>query len=310
MNSQPEKNVGLRRPIHGEGHSSTQVDAFFWMRIHSPDLCKRSNPRLTPFVRYLRLYRAFVVNCLARAMEFRVQFFAGIFGYAIWTSVSLLFIQVVFGQVGAVRGWTRDEMWVLYGSFVVLESFCYGVLGPNMWRFSGGVRDGTLDLALTKPVSAQFYVSVRFLDLNGCLNSLLGFALIFLGLSRLSHFPSPLDWLMWLVLLGCGFVMAYAIWFISVTFAIWAVKLEGIAVVFDPMMQMARFPLQIYPARALSFLTVVLPVAFLTTFPTLALLGRGNIQMLLGALGLASAFLALSHVFWKFALRFYGSASS
>jgi len=43
MNSQPEKGVGLRRRIHGEGHSSTQVDAFFWLRIHSPDLCKRSS---------------------------------------------------------------------------------------------------------------------------------------------------------------------------------------------------------------------------------------------------------------------------
>ena len=261
-------------------------------------------------MRYGRLYRAFVVNCLARAMEFRVQFFAGIFGYAIWTSVSLLFIQVVFGQVGAVRGWTRDEMWVLYGTFVVLESFCYGVLGPNMWRFSSNVRDGTLDLALTKPVSTQFYVSARFLDLNGCLNAVLGLALIALGLSHLGHWPSPLDWALWLVLLCCGFVMAYAIWFGCVTFAIWAVKLEGIAVVFDPMMQMARFPLQIYPARALSFLTVVLPVAFLTTFPTQALLGRGNLGTLLAALGLASAFLWLSHRFWNFALRFYGSASS
>ncbi len=261
-------------------------------------------------MRYGRLYRAFVINCIARAMEFRVQFFAGIFGYAIWTGVSLLFINVVFGRVGAVRGWSRDEMWVLYGTFVILESFCYGVLGPNMWRFSGGVRDGTLDLALTKPVSTQFYVSARYLDLNGCLNSLMGLALIFLGLSRLGHFPSLLNWALWLVLLCCGFVLAYSIWFMSVTFAIWAVKLEGIAVVFDPMMQMARFPLQIYPARALSFLTVVLPVAFLTTFPTLALLGRGTFGMLAGALLLSSAFLVLSHAFWNFALRFYGSASS
>jgi len=269
-----------------------------------------SSPRLTSRVRYLRLYRAFVVNCLSRAMEFRVQFFAGIVGYAIWTSISLLFIQVVFGEVGEVRGWSRDQMWVLYGTFVILESFCYGVLGPNMWRFSGGVRDGSLDLALTKPVSTQFFVSARYLDLNGCLNSLLGLALIFVGLSRLHQWPSLLDWMLWLALLACGFVLAYSIWFVSVTFAIWAVKLEGIAVVFDPMMQMARFPLQIYPARALSFLTVVLPVAFLTTFPTQALLGRGNLPTLLGALGLANAFLYVSHRFWNFALGFYGSASS
>jgi len=43
-------------------------------------------------VRYLKLYRAFVVNSVSRAMEFRAQFFAGIVSYLIWAAVSLLFI--------------------------------------------------------------------------------------------------------------------------------------------------------------------------------------------------------------------------
>lgn len=261
-------------------------------------------------MRYLRLYRAFVFNCLARTMEFRAQFFAGILGYFIWTLVSLVFINVVFGQVGAVKGWTRDQMWVLYGSYVVLESACYGILGPNMWRFSGMVRDGGLDLILTKPVNVQFFVSTRYLDLNGWLNGILGLVLVGLGLHRLGQWPAPLEWILWALLLMCAFLMAYAFWFACVTIAIWAVKLEGIAVIFDPMMQMARFPIQIYPARLLTFLTIGLPVAFLTTFPTQALLGQIGWQTLAVAVGLTAVFVSLSALFFRFALRFYGSASS
>ena len=261
-------------------------------------------------MRYFRLYRAFVLNCLARTMEFRAQFFAGIIGYAIWTSVSLVFIGVVFGEVGAVKGWTRDQMWVLYGTYVVLESLCYGVLGPNMFRFSGLVQDGGLDLVLIKPVNVQFFVSTRYLDLNGCLNAILGFALIGIGLNRLGQLPNPLEWLTWLLLLLCGFAMAYSFWFSCVTIAIWAVKLEGIAVIFDPMMQMARFPIQIYPGRILTFLTIGLPVAFLTTFPTQALLGQIEGPTVAAALGLATLFVTASALFFRFALRFYGSASS
>jgi ABC-2 type transport system permease protein len=243
-------------------------------------------------------------------MEFRAQFIAGIIGYAIWTGISLVFIQAVFGSVGAVRGWTRDEMWVLYGTFVVLESFCYGVLGPNMWRFSGTVRDGSLDLALTRPVNLQFYVSTRYLDLNGCLNAVVGVVLIVVGLSHLGHWPSPLDWLLWALHLLCGFVMGYAIWFACVVIAIWAVKLEGIAVIFDPMMQMARFPVEIYPQRLMTLLTFGLPIAFLTTYPTQALLGRGQVSHLAVAFGLATLLLLLSNRWFNFALRYYGSASS
>jgi ABC-2 type transport system permease protein len=88
------------------------------------------------------------------------------------------------------------------------------------------------------------------------------------------------------------------------------VKLEAIAVVFDPMMQMARFPLQIYPARLQVMLTFVLPVAFLTTFPAQALLGHGQVRTLPIALGVAAVMLWISHAFFQYALRSYGSASS
>jgi len=243
-------------------------------------------------------------------MEFRAQFFAGIIGYLIWTGVSLLFIQVVFGKVGAVRGWTRQEMWVLYGTYVIIESFAWGLLGPNMWRFSSQVRDGTLDLALTKPVNTQFFVSTRYIDPNGVLNCVPGVALLWYGLAQLSHHPTPLQWGLWLALLLCGLIMAYSVWFLCVTWSIWAVKLEAIAVVFDPMMQMARFPVQIYPQRLQAMLTTVLPVAFLTTFPAEALLGRGRLETLGAAFALASLMLWLTHRFFQFALRYYSSASS
>lgn len=243
-------------------------------------------------------------------MEFRAQFVAGIIGYLIWAGVSLMFIEAVFGQIGPVRGWSREQMWVLYGTYVVLESLCYGLLGPNMWRFSSSVRDGGLDMALTKPVNTQFLVSTRYIDLNGLLNCVPGLALLAFGLSRLGLRPGLLEWGAWLVLLGCGLVMAYSVWFFCVTWSIWAVKLEGIAVIFDPLMQMARFPIQIYPQRLHALLILVLPVAFLTTYPAEALLGRGHIETIAAALALAASMLAGTHFFFNFALKSYGSASS
>jgi ABC-2 type transport system permease protein len=260
--------------------------------------------------RYFKLYRSFVVNCLSRTMEFRGQFIAGIFAYTVWAGVSLLFIGAVFRDVEAVRGWTRAEMWVLYGTFVVLESLCYGLIGPNMWRFSGSVRDGTLDVALTKPVNTQFWVSARYIDPNGVLNCIPGLALLFYGLHQIGRWPSAVEWLLWFGLLTCAFLMAYSIWFGFVTWSIWAVKLEAIAVVFDPMMQMARFPVDLYPNRWLTFLTFILPIAFLTTFPAQALLGRADLKVLWMAPLLALMMLVLCSRFFRFALRHYGSASS
>ena len=261
-------------------------------------------------MRYLKVYRSFWINCLSRAMEFRAQFLAGIVGYLIWTGVSLVFIQAVFSNVGTVRGWNQGQMWVLYGSYVITESLCYGLLGPNMFQFSGMVRDGSLDMALTKPLNTQFMVSARYIDMNAVFNAVPGAVLLLLGLRHLGVHPAPLDWALWLAMLLCGFVMAYCLWFLCVTCSIWAVKMEGIAVVFDPMMQMARFPLQIYPRRLQPFLTVFLPIAFLTTYPAQALLGQCGAGVLGAALALAAAMLWLSHRFFQYALGYYSSASS
>jgi len=65
-----------------------------------------------------------------------------------------------------------------------------------------------------------------------------------------------------------------------------------------------------YPVAFRFCFTFVVPVAFLTTVPAEALLGREAIGWIVGAGGLAIALLIFSNVFWRFALRFYTRASS
>jgi len=56
--------------------------------------------------------------------------------------------------------------------------------------------------------------------------------------------------------------------------------------------------------------TFVIPVAVMTTFPAMALLGRGNARLTLATLGGALVMVAVSRVVWRTAIRNYTSASS
>jgi ABC-2 type transport system permease protein len=56
--------------------------------------------------------------------------------------------------------------------------------------------------------------------------------------------------------------------------------------------------------------TYVLPVAFLATIPTQALLGKASVSFLWFAVAWAVGFFVMGRAFWKFALRSYTSASS
>jgi ABC-2 type transport system permease protein len=51
-------------------------------------------------------------------------------------------------------------------------------------------------------------------------------------------------------------------------------------------------------------------VTFITTVPAETLLGRVNTASFGGAIGLAIALMFVANRFWRFALRFYTSASS
>jgi ABC-2 type transport system permease protein len=201
-------------------------------------------------------------------------------------------------------------MYVLYGTYVLLESMCYGVLGPNMWRFNSYVRDGMLDFVLTKPVNSQFFASTRYLDLNGVANTMVGVAVIGYGLRLTGHAPDFPAFLGWLLTMTCGLVMAYALWFVIVTLTVWTVRMDAAGAAFEPVLQLARMPINIYPQRMQMMLTFALPVAFLTTIPASFLLGRGQPVWLGMAVAGAALFLGLSSRFWSFALRHYGSASS
>jgi ABC-2 type transport system permease protein len=57
-------------------------------------------------------------------------------------------------------------------------------------------------------------------------------------------------------------------------------------------------------------LTLIFPIAFMTTFPAQALLGQLNWGTAAAAIGLATLLFTLSSIFWRFALRYYTGASS
>jgi ABC-2 type transport system permease protein len=51
-------------------------------------------------------------------------------------------------------------------------------------------------------------------------------------------------------------------------------------------------------------------VAFATTFPAQALLGTVDLRLLIVGIALATVALILTHLFWRYAVRYYSSASS
>ena len=71
-----------------------------------------------------------------------------------------------------------------------------------------------------------------------------------------------------------------------------------------------RFPVNFYQGWIKAALTFIIPVAFMTTFPSQALLGTLDPFAALAAVPAAILSFIIATLFWNFALRYYTGASS
>jgi ABC-2 type transport system permease protein len=104
--------------------------------------------------------------------------------------------------------------------------------------------------------------------------------------------------------------IVYSLWLVMSSFAFWFVKIDNITELFYAFYEAGRYPVTIYRGLVRALLTFVIPIAFVTTFPVSALLGRLDQNTAWIGVVFAVVLIVVSNRFWNFAIRHYSSASS
>lgn len=262
--------------------------------------------------RITRLYRVFVRNSIARELEFRANFWAKIGQNFIWMLFFLLIVEIVFSKTDGVAGYSKAESYVLLATGYLLHAIIGAFFGPNLQEIPMHVRMGTLDYVLVKPVDSQFWVSARRMNFDALGVVPMALGLIMYAFTIMHTTPTALGVIAYIALMACALAIFYGLQLMLMTLAIWFVRVDNLWVLGDTLFDLARWPMSIYDPRTRFFLTYVFPLAFTATVPGNALLGTKdfNTGYFMMALGWAAAFLLVSRWFWRFALRFYSSASS
>ncbi|MEB3291539.1 MAG: ABC-2 family transporter protein [Synechococcales bacterium] len=260
--------------------------------------------------RYFNLVQIFWKTAIAAEMEYRLNFV-----FAALTSLgglagSLFGLSLFYNSNYKFQGWEWYEALLVIGFFTLLEGFSSAFLASNLNRIVKHVEQGTLDFVLLKPISSQFWLSTHSISLWGLPDILFGIMiLLYAG----SHFNPPLGILAYLVTLiplTFGILILYSLWFMLGATSIWFTKIYNVTEVLRGLLEAGRFPMIAYPEAYRIFFKFIIPVSFLTTVPAETLRGHANLQEIAISGLLALGLLTLSNLFWRFALRFYTSASS
>lgn len=257
---------------------------------------------------YLRVLGLFWQSAIAAELEYRLNFVLAALS-AILNLAGSLFGVFLFYRTGyQFQDWSWEEALLVLATFTLLQGVSTTILIPNLNRIVEQVQQGTLDFVLLKPISSQFWLSLRAISPWGLPDILLGLGLVTYAGNRLQLPPGSYLWGGLAILMGTSIL--YSLWFVLGATSIWFVKIYNVTEVLRGLLDAGRFPIAAYPAALRTFFTLVVPVTFLTTVPAEVLLGRSSALWLTGSGGLAIALPIGSALFWRFALRSYTSASS
>ncbi len=184
-----------------------------------------------------------------------------------------------------------------------------GAIQPALGDVVEHVRKGTLDFLLLKPVDAQFMVSTARFEPWRASNVWLGLGLFAWAFHALGRGPTwRASALAVALLVGGAWPSSTRSPSWSSSLAFFVVKVDNLIYLFISVYDAARWPVSIFRGALAFVFTFVIPLAVMTTFPALALLGR--LSMVHGALAVAggTAFAVVARRVWLRSIRHYTSA--
>ncbi len=261
-------------------------------------------------LRYLRLLGIQLRASTAVAMQYRLDFLVEGGLALFWTGWGLVPLLVVFGRRHGVAGWSFEEALVVIGWFTVMKGVLEGAVNPSLASVVEHIRKGTLDFVLLKPADAQFLVSTQKFQPWRVADVVGGLVVFAVAFHRLGRVPGPAHVLAAVLLLGCAALILYSLWILVVSAAFYVVKIDNLSYLFISIYDAARWPVSVFKGALRLFFTFVIPLALMTTFPALALLGRLDGYRVAQAVLGAVAFAAFARIVWTRSIARYTSASS
>jgi ABC-2 type transport system permease protein len=261
-------------------------------------------------IRYLRLAVVQLRISAAQAIAYRGDFLLEGAMAVAWMAIALLPLIVLFSDRTSVAGWDAPSALVVIAYFMGVRAVLEGVVSPSIVDLVERIRSGAFDYVLLKPVDAQAMISVSHYEPWKVFDLIGAIALAVYAFWRRGAGPSPGDLALGLALFVAGVLAMYALWIVCAAASFWVVRLDNLQYLLGAIFDTARWPVQVFRGAWRFVFTFVIPVAVMTTYPAMALLGRIDARTAALTIGGAALMLTLSRMVWRAAIRNYTSASS
>ncbi len=229
--------------------------------------------------------------------------------------IGVWMLKILVDQFQPLAGWTFPQLAFLYGLGMLSHGLMV-VVSIQSWFLDHMVIQGGFDRMLLRPLNVFFQFTFMYLNLIGCVD-LIPAVIIFVTGCSLTGF----DWTfgnsvgVLSVVLGATLIRS-SFYTLTACVAFWTKRATHMrAIGHDLMERSTLYPLSIYPKAFQWILTFVIPLGFISFYPSTALLNINHgtalpleIAMWTPIIGIAM--FGLSQIVFNRGLRAYESAGS
>ena len=260
---------------------------------------------------YPRLIAAKLRSQLAYRTSFALDFVTQVL--AQW--IELVVILVLFSQVSALGGFSRDEVLLMYAfagaAFGVADLFA-GQL-DNLPTY---IRTGTFDVLLMRPLGTLPQIMVSDVRLRRVGRIAGAAAVMVYALLHVEIVWTPAKVLLTIAAPIAAAVIFSSVWVVACSVCFWIVEgREFSNAVTYGSNAFTSYPINVYSRPLRWVMAFVVPGAFVAYYPSLALLGKQDPLGLPGWVGWTSPLVAAlaagaAGLVWRFAVRHYRGTGS
>lgn len=271
----------------------------------------KSRGRMEINMRFLKLYKTFMVQHLKKLMEYRVDFLTGAMSFLINQITNVVFIGIIFSQIPNLDGYLFYEIIFIYGFSLVPKGIDH-LFTDNLWKVAWFVvRKGDFDKYLTRPISPLAHVIMESIQFDALGELLVGIILMVVASIKLSIDYNVVNVTLMIIAMIFGTLIFTSIKIACAAIAFWIKQSGSILQIFYMSSDFAKYPVTIYNNIVKNIITYIIPFAFTAYYPASYIL-RGNnpVFCIGGVVILSTIFMVLSVIVWNKGLDAYESAGS
>ena len=263
----------------------------------------------------LKLYLRYAGISIRAQMQYRASFIMISVGHFVVQGGEFLALWALFDRFKSLRGWSLPEVALFYGMISVAFAIA-DAAARGFDSFARMVRSGEFDRVLLRPRSTALQIVGREMQLVRVGRLAQGLVVLAWSGSALDiAWTSPKIGLTVAAVLG-GTCLFAGLFVVQATVCFWTIEsLEIMNTMTYGGVETAQFPLTVYRDWFRKFFTYAVPLACVTYFPALAILGRTDplgssvtFQYLAPLIGVV--FLVVALQIWRFGVRHYRSTGS